>query len=231
MKAWYHKAAGTALLSAVMISNAQGSEPWNKYALRLFGGGIENAGTIDSRDGYGKLDMGHEFTYGAGLTMALDRRYEFELTVSRWNSEGNQYNDTNPDDYIKCELTTTRFSLNARRKYYYPDLFVPWWGGGLDLAIVDTFDREVLQMDGGSYEKESQSKNYTGVGVHLGGGIDVYPSWFSGLAIFAEGRYTYYHVKSFNGDLNGLSLLIGLRWDFSQRGYYDKPWKVKEISR
>jgi len=207
---------------------AGSGEPWNKYALRVFGGMVENAGSLDSRDGYRELNFKQEPEWGMGFTMALDRMYELELALSRWSTEGKQYSESNPDDYINADLTTTKLALTARRKHFFPNLFVPWWGGGLDIGLLDTSDNEVVLLDGGTYRKSTSSKNYTALGIHIGGGVDVYPSWFSGIALFAEGRYTYYHVSSgFNGDINGGSIYIGLRWDFSQRGYYNKPWDVK----
>ncbi|NCC51250.1 MAG: hypothetical protein EOM20_08550, partial [Spartobacteria bacterium] len=126
---------GLLCIGCVCVASAGTGEPWNKYSVRVFGGVVENAGSLDSRDGYRELNFKHEPEWGLGLTMALDRSYELELALSRWDTEGKQYAEANDDDYINAELTVTKLVLNARRKHLYPNLFVPWWGGGIDLAL------------------------------------------------------------------------------------------------
>lgn len=91
--------------------------------------------------------------------------------------------------YYKRTLEITQTAL-----FYYPPVWDPWWGwigGGWAPGEVITGSRDA-----------------SGFGVNVGGGIDL--AIDSGAALFVEARY---HFASLDGvDITMVPILFGIRW-------------------
>jgi hypothetical protein len=206
------------ILCGFMVRSAPAEEkPWNRFSARLQLGQLNNGGSIDSHDGYEQLDMGQELEYGADLILDLSHTFEAGIGLSTWKTSGTQYNDDN-DNKINVHLDAMKISIDGRRKYYSPGMFVPWWGGGADIALVELKEQETIAAEGGYIRKDSKNTTHTLLGVHGAAGLDVYPARYSALALFIEARFSlYWPNNDFDGDINGFAFMGGIRWDFWQR--------------
>ncbi len=213
--------SATAALALLAARASAQDQPWHRYSLRLFGGAVGNAATLNDHDGYNRLKLGHDFEYGLSGVMALQREFEVDFALSHWTANGKQYNDPHTS-WIDADVGVYKFSVTGRKRFEYPDLFVPWIGLGPDLALIEKDETENVGTGGGTYRKDTRKTNSSTFGLHAGGGVDIYPRKDSALAFFLEARYTVYiYQSSFNGDINGYTVLAGLRWDFSQHGIAD----------
>ncbi len=191
--------------------------PWNKASLRLFGGVVANAASMDSRGGYSKTDLGNELEWGGSWIMPREKLYEYDLTLSSWSAKGRQYN-ADKSGRIDVEVNAYKLSGSYRQRYGYGHPFVPWWDAGPDIVLLTTQEQEHYPSEGGLYPKDTQDKSHMGFGAHIGAGCDIYPVRESALALFIEARGAFYITgDSFDGNINGVSIWGGLRWDFWPR--------------
>ena len=209
--------AGGLLVSMLLGAPVFAEQPWHELSGRVFAGSVFNAASIDARDGYNSVDLGSELEWGGALSLTPDNTYEFELAYMQWSTDGHQYKYPGADK-IKVDVNVKQASFSYRRKYAYPGVVVPWWGAGPDIAYVETHELETVN----GANKPQVDQTHTGFGLHLCGGMDIYPVKYSALALTLEARYSYYFVgNSFPGDINGLAAVVGLRWDFWQHSNLD----------
>ena len=90
----------------------------------------------------------------------------------------------------------------------------------MDLALIDTYKRTVVDNETNNPHEDEYS--LTAFGAHVGMGVDIYPIEQSAIAITVDCRYTGYFTTS---DINGPSILVGVRWDFFQRGLGRRNYK------
>jgi hypothetical protein len=192
---------------AVCLQTGRAELTWNALSAKIFAGPSQNGGRTS--------DAGweHEYEYGGSGIMALNEMYEVELAFSKWNVK-------NRDVSTYWEDRANKIALSGRRKYFFPSLFVPWWEAGLDMALIDTYKRNV--QDNENHSDHTDEYSLSAFGAHIGAGVDIYPLDYSALALTINARYTYFFTTS---DINGPEILFGLRWDFFQRGLNRRNYK------
>lgn len=203
-------------LACLLLAGAARAEPaWHTHALRAYAGYVDNAATLDARDGFEELDLGADSEIGLALTAVYRPGLDVDFALGRLKATGTLRKPTSSqagaDDTAGVSLEQTTLYVTGRwRLRRGAGQTVPWLGAGGYASLISA--------DGESNAGESLPRKSGNAGVCGAAGVDLYPASQSALALTAEARWRISLGEgSFHGNTDGLAVLVGLKWDFGLR--------------
>ena len=193
--------------------------PWYEHAFHVYGGAVDNAGTISGRDSYGPVSVPGEMEQGIGYVLLNTPTWELELALSQLKGSTVQRNESgsgNEGNALNVSIEQTFIRMIGRYRFDpWQKTFAPWIGGGVNLGKVKQEDQELVSLDGGPIRKATRTEAGTAAGVQLGAGLDIYFGETSAFALTLEGRYCLeFTAGPVDANINNAAFLVGIRWDF-----------------
>ena len=192
---------------------------WNRHALTLSYGAVDNPVTLDPGTRWHRTTLGSkgeidlEYTLVPGSTMDVGigasrlRGYATLRPAPGTGADGNT-----------LSVSATQWAAHARTRFYrskrsFP--FDPWWGAGLAAGMVDVSEQERAATPGGMVIRPARNTAYSFVGARAMAGLDIRPIRDSSLLLRLQARYDLNgFADGFQGHTNGYALQIGLQWSF-----------------
>ncbi len=193
--------------------------PWNRHALALSYGYVQNPGTLSARDGWRRTVLGSTGEWDAEWTLAPGASADLALGASHVRGHATVRPQAAADIGARAlSVRATQWGLHVRARRYLerrPFPFDPWLGGGVTAGMLTLREQERSATPGGPVLRPARNAAYPFAGLRAMAGIDIYPIRDSALLLRLQTRYDLNAVAGgFQGHTNGYAVQIGLQWNF-----------------